>query len=135
MSDEVEPGLSDQYRKASPWPMFVALGVVVSELGVVFGLFPVTVGGLVLFGGTVAGILTEAEYVSGPRSVLLGVGALLVALGGTVVMAGVGVSGLSVETLLDPQNGLAYRAAAIAAAGVILLAVGAVLPLAEAGRT
>ncbi len=135
MSDEVEPGLSDQYRKASPWPVFVALGVVVSELGVVFGLFPVTVAGLVLFGGTVAGILTEAEYVSGPRSVLVGVGVLLAVLGAIAVVGSLGLSGLTVEALLDPANGFAYRGAAIVAAGAILLAIALAMPLATAGRT
>jgi len=44
------PGLSEQYRKASPWPLFIALGVPISEIGLVFDVLPVAVGGLLLFG-------------------------------------------------------------------------------------
>jgi len=43
------PGLSEQYRKTSPWPLFIALGVPISEIGLVFDIFPVAVGGLLLF--------------------------------------------------------------------------------------
>ncbi|MFC7114983.1 hypothetical protein ACFQH2_08475 [Natronoarchaeum sp. GCM10025703] len=59
-----EPGLSDQYRKSSPWPMLIALGIVFSEVGIVLALFPVAVGGLVLLLGSIGGILRETEYVS-----------------------------------------------------------------------
>jgi len=40
---EETPGLSEQYRKASPWPLFIALGVPISEIGLVFDIFPVAV--------------------------------------------------------------------------------------------
>ena len=124
MSDEVEPGLSDQYRKASPWPMFVALGFVLSEVGVVLGLFPVTVGGLLLFGGTVAGILREAGYISRPSAALAVLGAVLTAIGAGVVLLQVGVDGISTSVLLDRTRPFVYRGAAVAIAGVILLALG-----------
>ncbi|ELZ91657.1 cox cluster protein [Haloferax mucosum ATCC BAA-1512] len=58
------PGLSDQYRTASPWPVFIALGIPISELGLLFGLFPLAVGGLLLFGGSVVGMLSESGYVN-----------------------------------------------------------------------
>jgi len=51
------PGLSEQYRKTSPWPLFIALGVPISEIGLVFDIFPVAVGGLLLFCGCIAGML------------------------------------------------------------------------------
>ncbi|GAA0288641.1 DUF7541 family protein [Halobacterium noricense] len=65
-----ETGLSDAYPRASPWPLLVALGLVTSEVGVVFGLRPVTVGGLLLFIGSVTGILTESQHVTRPLRVI-----------------------------------------------------------------
>jgi len=119
---EVDPGLSDQYRKASPFPLFVALGFALGEVGVVLGLFPMTVAGLLLFGGTVAAILHEAGYIARPWRAMLSMGAffagvaalVLVAFGETLALAG----------LLDPANGVAYRMFAVFAAGVVLGAVG-----------
>jgi hypothetical protein len=80
-----QPGLSEQYRMASPWPIFIALGIPIAELGILFDLFPLAVGGLILFGGSVSGILQEAGYVDSPwraigtfAVVLLVVGALFV---------------------------------------------------------
>jgi amino acid permease len=61
-----QPGLSEQYRMASPWPIFIALGIPIAELGILFDLFPLAVGGLILFGGSVSGILQEAGYVDSP---------------------------------------------------------------------
>ena len=63
-----DPALSEGYRMASPWPVFVALGIPISELGILFDLFPVTVGGLLLFCGSVAGMAREAGYVRSPCS-------------------------------------------------------------------
>ena len=57
-----QPGLSDQYRMASPWPIFVALGIPLAELGILFDVFVVAVGGLLLFCGSVTGLLREAGY-------------------------------------------------------------------------
>jgi hypothetical protein len=126
MSDEIEPGLSERYRKASPWPMFVALGFVLSEIGVVLGFFPVTVGGLLLFGGTVAGILSEAGYVEQPWRSLFALGALLLAFG--LLTIGLNLDGgLAVGTLLDPANPFVYRGFAIAVAAVIIVGVGLTL--------
>ena len=131
MTDEVEPGLSDQYRKASPWPVFVALGVVVSEVGVLLGLFPVAVGGLLLFGGTVAAILRESGYVGRPWLALASLGVVLGGLGTAAVLWALGVDGLSVAAVTDPLNPIAYRGTAIAVAGLLLVGVGAVVRLAQ----
>jgi hypothetical protein len=83
------PGVSDQYRTASPWPLFVALGIPISEVGLLFDLFPVAVGGLVLFCGSVAGMADEAGYVDRPWGTL-GVLAALCFAGGLALAFAVG---------------------------------------------
>ena len=124
MSDEVEPGIGGRYRKASPWPVFVALGFVVSELGVVLGFFPVTVGGLLLFGGTVAGILSESGYVRRPWRSLAGFGVIAIAFGALTIGLNADLASLSLDALLDTANPFVYRGSAIFVAGVMLVAAG-----------
>lgn len=131
---EVQPGLSDQYRKASPWPMLVAFGFVISEVGVVLGLFPVTVGGLLLFGGTVAGILSESGYVEATWKSLVALGVVLAAFGALTIGLNAELGALSLETLLDAGRPFVYRGSAIATAGVMLVAVGVTLNLVEPTR-
>jgi hypothetical protein len=131
---EVDPGLSDQYRKASPWPMLVAFGFVISEVGVVLGYFPVTVGGLLLFGGTVAGILSESGYVKNTWRSLVALGTFLVAFGALTIGLNIDVVALSLDALLDTARPFVYRGSAIAAAGVMLAAVGVTLKLVEPAR-
>jgi hypothetical protein len=121
MSDEVEPGLGERYRKASPWPLLVALGVVLSEVGVVLGVFAVAVGGLVLFGGTVAGVLRESGYVAAAAAALAVLGVARVGSGAAAVLLNVDASALSVGVLLDRTRPFVYRGGAIAAAGLIVL--------------
>ncbi|AFK18600.1 cox cluster protein [Haloferax mediterranei ATCC 33500] len=75
------PGLSDQYRTASPWPVFIALGIPISELGLLFGLFPLAVGGLLLFGGSVVGMLSESGYVGSTMRALIGFSVILFGFG------------------------------------------------------
>lgn len=79
------PGLSDQYRMASPWPLFVALGIPLAELGILFDLFALAVGGLLLFCGSVAGLLEEAGYVESPWRALAVCGVILLPIGGAFV--------------------------------------------------
>lgn len=119
----VDPGLSDQYRRASPWPLFVALGLAVSEVGVLFGLAPIAVGGLLLFGGSVAGIIQEAGYVERPWPLLAGIGVALLAGGALVVATQVAPSS-PVADVRSP-NGITYRGLVVAGTGVILATVGA----------
>jgi hypothetical protein len=124
---EEEPGLSDQYRKASPWPMFVALGFVLSEVGIIIGIFSIAVGGLLLFGGSVAGILKESAYVDTLWGSLLAFGGVLAAIGLAVVAWRVGVDpGVLIDVIAAPGDfGLIVpRALAVALAGIILLAAG-----------
>ncbi|SFR46916.1 DUF7541 family protein [Halogeometricum limi] len=85
------PGLSDQYRMASPWPMFVALGIPISEVGILFDLFPIAVGGLILFSGSVAGMAQESGYAETPWGPLAILGALLLAAGGGLLVADAGL--------------------------------------------
>lgn len=108
-----DPGLSDQYRMVSPWPLFVALGLPIAELGLLFGLVPLAVGGLLLFGGSVAGMLRESGYVETPWRALVVVAALAVALGGALLYA-------------DPMTAVSVtqRGYSAIAAGAIMLLVG-----------
>jgi hypothetical protein len=121
---EEQPGLSDQYRTASPWPVFVAFGLALSEVGVFIGLFPVAVFGLILFGGAIAGILTESGYVSRPWPTLVGVGGALVLLAGLVAVTQLPVAELVVENIGDGP--LFTRLVAVAVAGLVLVAMGGV---------
>lgn len=119
---EEQPGLSDQYRTASPWPVFVALGLALSEVGVFIGLFPVAVFGLILFGGAIAGILTESGYVSRPWPTLLGVGGVLALLAAGIAVYQLPAAELVVSNIGDGP--LFTRLVAVAAAGLILVAMG-----------
>lgn len=100
------PGLSDQYRTASPWPIFVALGIPISEIGILFDLFPVAVGGLLLFSGSVAGMTRESGYAETPWGPLAVLGGILLVVGAAFLFA---------------FATLQTRAYAIVAAAVILL--------------
>jgi len=121
---EEQPGLSDQYRMASPWPLFVALGLALSEVGIFIGLFSVAVAGILLFGGSVAGILRESGYVSEPWGTLVGLGGVFALAGAAIVMTqldpGVGLLALIADPVGAPGRGLA-----IAAGGTMLLLAGA----------
>lgn len=106
-----EPGLSDQYPRASPWPIPVVLGIVVSELGLLFdGLLPVAVGGLLLLAGSIVGILYESEFAATLWKSALGVGCVFGALGG----------GVYVWTTAD-QRGLALAGTAVVVLGAALV--------------
>lgn len=126
---EENPGLSDQYRTASPWPVFVALGLVLSEVGVFIGLFPVAVFGLILFGGSVAGILTESGYADRPWPTLLAVGAILSVLAAGIAVwqlpaSAIGLAGVGEDPLLT-------RLVAVAVAGIVMAAMGSVASMLE----
>jgi len=121
---EEQPGLSDQYRTASPWPVFVALGLALSEVGVFIGLFPVAVFGLILFGGSIAGILTESGYVGRPWPTLLGVGGVLALLAALIAIVQLPAAELVVANI--GEGPLFTRLVAVALAGLILVAMGGV---------
>ena len=102
------PGLSEQYRTASPWPLFVALGIPVSEIGLLFDLFPIAVGGLVLFCGSIAGMIDEVGYVEAPWRPLGALAVLCLAVGAVLFVA-----------VSQPTRG-----AAVIVAGALLFAGG-----------
>jgi hypothetical protein len=104
-----QPGLSDQYRMASPWPIFVALGIPLAELGILFDVFVVAVGGLLLFCGSVTGLLREAGYAKTAWRPLAVFAILLFAVGGVLVFTDVN---------------LVTRGYAIITAGALLAAAG-----------
>ncbi|CCQ32155.1 cox cluster protein [Halorhabdus tiamatea SARL4B] len=113
-------------RRASPWPLFVALGFALSELGVFIGLYPVAVGGILLLGASVAGILRESRYASNLWRPIAGLGVVFVVLGGIVVATQIDPGTVEVASLLTEPNGIVGRGLSITGAGVILLAVGIV---------
>ena len=96
-------GATGPARKASPWPVFVAVGLAVSEIGVFLdGLYPLAVAGLLLFVGSVAGIVAEAGYVDRPWPLLAGLSVVLVVLGAALfqfggAIVGWGAAGRGVE--------------------------------------
>jgi len=84
-----QPGLSDQYRRASPWPLFVALGIPIAELGILFDVFAVAVAGLLLFCGSVTGMLRESGCAKTPWRPLGAFAVLLFAVGGLLAFTDV----------------------------------------------
>lgn len=117
-SDVEETTAVTDRPRASPWPVFVAFGLVLSELGVLFGYASVAVGGLALFAASVVGILRESGYAASLWGPALGTGAVLVTVGG----------------LLDLVAGVGARATYVAGTGGLVLAVSAALYLYESGR-
>ncbi|QGX94640.1 cox cluster protein [Haloplanus rallus] len=104
-----QPGLSDQYRMASPWPPFVALGIPIAELGILFDVFVVAVAGLLLFCGSLTGMIREAGYAETAWRPLAVFAVLLFAVGGVLAFTDVA---------------LVTRGYAVIAAGAILAAAG-----------
>lgn len=104
-----QPGLSDQYRKASPWPLFIALGLTLSEVGVVLDIVQVTVTGLLLLTGSLVGIVQEAGYVESPWPLAAALSVVLMVAGGAL------------DVLFHDQ--IAFRGLAIALTGAVVLVV------------
>jgi len=93
--------------ESTPWPLLLAFGIAVAELGVFLGYAVVAVPGVVLFGASLASGLAEAGYArSRPQALALS-GAALSLLGGVTVLAttltlrglSILVGGLLVSTL------------------------------------
>ena len=116
------------YDKTSPWPIVLVFGLVSSEIGILFGLYPVAVGGLAVFVGSVSGIVNEAGYVTSPWRLLSGLGAALVVIGALIVSTQ--ANPLAVEAVLAAAeaSSVALRGVAIAGTGAILAAVGLLAP-------
>lgn len=110
---EERSGLSDQHRKASPWPLFIAVGLAIAEVGVFLDLVSLAVGGLLLLVGSLGGIMSESGYVATPWS-FTGV------LGLVLALAGIGL------LVIYPLGGggaldLGFRAVSIAIAGLLCM--------------
>jgi hypothetical protein len=104
--------------------MLIAFGLAISEVGVLFAVLPLSVFGILLFVGGIAGIVTETGYVDQPWPTLGGLALVLVAVGGALFAANGGDIMQSGDLIAVP-NGIAYRGISIAVAGVLglLLAV------------
>jgi hypothetical protein len=100
-------GFEEGVRRVSAWPVFVALGLAISEVGIVFGVAPLAVAGLLLFAGSVAGIVHEAGYVESPWPLLAGLAAVLVVVGTALALL--------------TEGRVELRGWSIAAAGALLL--------------
>ena len=105
MSDISDSGRT--FTGASPWPLVVALGLTLSEVGVVLGLRPISVTGLLMFAGSVAGILTESGYISRPAR--------------AVGVQGFGLIAIGTVLILQSQPGTTVRGQSIALAGALSL--------------
>ncbi|MDS0474298.1 hypothetical protein [Natrinema sp. 1APR25-10V2] len=124
MADHSRQVRSERADAAKPWPLLVALGLVGSEVGLVVGLLPVAVAGLVVFAASVAGILTDAEYVDRPGRLAAGFGAAFVVIGAVLAAHGTGTLPIG---LLEPLSGLTSRGVALVGAGVVTMAGATVL--------
>lgn len=117
-----QPGLSDQYRMSSPWPLLVAMGLTISEVGLVWPSAPLAVGGLLMFLGSIAGILRESEYVSSPWPLFSALSVVLVALGAGIYVVSGGATGVAgALDILGSGRGVPLRGLTIAIAGVVCL--------------
>lgn len=116
--------MDDPERTASPWPILVALGIAVGELGVLFGFVSLAVGGILAFGLGAASILREADVVRGRARPILGVGILLGALGLLVWSLRVYHPTLDAYLTMAATDGIAARAAIVVGAAVLLVAGG-----------
>lgn len=116
--------MAEEPRKVSAWPVFVAFGLAIGEVGVVMDLYPVAVAGLLLFVGSVAGIVQEAGYVERPWRLLAGLGAVLVALGGLLVAAEVPATPDAWLRAAGSGEANVLRGFAIAIAGLLAVVAG-----------
>lgn len=115
-----QPAVSSVKPRASPWPIPLVLGLVAAELGIVFGgpFLPVAVAGLLLFGGSVAGILRESAYVTSLWRTALGAAAIYTVAGAVVVT----------------QTSALLRGQALVGAGVVAVVAAVASYLVETGR-
>ncbi|MFQ3292983.1 MAG: hypothetical protein ACI9PP_000356 [Halobacteriales archaeon] len=119
-TSELDGGLS----KSSPWPVFVAIGLALSEVGVVLAILPLAVGGLLLFVGSIAGILAESGHVGSPWPLLAGLGGVLFVLGtGVYLYTSAPLSVAVVIETLEVGRTIAYRGVSIVTAALLTVAV------------
>ena len=123
---EDQSGLSDQYRMSSPWPLIVVLGLVFSEIGLLFNVFAVAVGGLLLFVAAIAGIIQESGYAERPWNLLASLGVVLCVLGALVTVTQLdSVTVEAVANVISRPNGVIARGVELLIAGIITILIGA----------
>lgn len=111
-----------QRTEGSPWPFLLAVGLATSEVGILLGLRPLSVGGLLLFVGSVAGMVRDAGY--------------LVHLDRAVSVQGIVLVAVGVALIMRSATGSTVRGQSIAIAGVLsLLAIPLRLVYARWGRS
>ena len=118
----------ERYDKTSPWPIVVVLGVVLSELGILFNVYAVSVAGLVIFVGSVSGIVHEAGYVVSPWRLLVGLGVALAVAGGALVSVRLDGALSASVFAAAAADGVLQRGLTVAATGVVVSVAGVVLP-------
>lgn len=111
--------VTDHRPSTSLWPMFVAFGLAIAEVGVVVGVFVFTVVGFLTFTGAVTGILYESGYVENAWGTLGVLAAVVLALGFGVFLGFGGIVG-GAELVAVP-NAIAYRGLSMIAAGFLTL--------------
>ncbi|AFO58471.1 MULTISPECIES: hypothetical protein [unclassified Natrinema] len=118
MADHSRRATAERTEAAKPWPVLVAVGITGSEVGIVVGLLPVAVVGLVVFAVSVAGILADADYVERPLALAIQFGVAFV-VGG----AGLAAHGTGAFTIgpLEPLSGLTSRGIALVLAGIVTI--------------
>ncbi|WP_254822100.1 DUF7541 family protein [Haloglomus halophilum] len=119
-------GTEDGPTRVSAWPLVVALGLTVSEVGVFMGVYPLAVGGLVLFVASVAGITHEAGYTDRPWRVAGALGVMLVAVGVWMVATQVPLAVDPILTAVEQADGIVLRGFSVVGAGLVAT-VGAVV--------
>lgn len=112
--------------KGSAWPIAVALGLAIGEVGVLLGLVPVAVSGVVLFGGGIAAISRESGLATDPWHPLAAVGGVIGALSLGVWSLRVYEFSLSAYLARVTTDAIAVRAAVVFVAAVVLLGAGLV---------
>jgi hypothetical protein len=111
--------VTDDKPSASLWPMFVAFGLAIAEIGVVVGVFVFTVVGFLMFTGAVTGILYESGYVEKAWQTLGVLATVVLVLGFGVFLGFGGVVGGT--ELVSVPNAVAYRGLSMIAAGLLTL--------------
>ena len=128
MEGESQSGLPEASSKSSAWPLVVVLGLVCSEVGILFNFYPVSVGGLILFVGGVSGIVDESGYVDAPWRLMGGLSVALVVLGLLVVSTQVDGGLAAFRSQVGADNGVSQRGFTIAATGAVMAVASVVVP-------
>jgi hypothetical protein len=105
--------------RTSAWPLVVALGLTVSEVGVFMGVYPLAVGGLVLLVASVAGITHEAGYTGRPWRLAGALGVVLAAVGVWMVSTQVPLAVDPVLAAVEGADGIVLRGFSVVGAGLV----------------